>query len=173
MYTIKDSAFDEKALINAMKKAFTTNPKVNEKMNERKQPRRLAPEWQLATMMKRKFQKLPAPLQNTENKRICIEDVLAGHPKLCPDPMRFRVWLAEEAHMLAERAWDFKDTCKKAKIDDAEAVAQHLVLEGKRVCNDILISGLAAYGGNIRMFTEKLVNIDELINPEKKEEGHE
>lgn len=166
-------AFDEKAIINAMKKAFNTNPNENEKMEDKKKPRKLAPEWLLATMIKRKFQKLPAPLQNTNNKRVCMEDVLAGHPKHCPDPMRFRVWLAEEAHMLADRAWDFKDTCQAAKIQDAEAVAQHLVLEGKRVCNDILINGLAAYGGNIRMFTEKLVDIDELIKPEEKEEGHE
>ena len=166
-------AFDEKAILDAMKKALKTNPNENGKTNDKKKPRKLAPEWQLATMIKRKFQKLPAPLQNTDNKRVCIEDVLAGHPRHCPDPMRFKVWLAGEANMLADRTWDFQKTCAEAKINDIQAVAQHLVLEGKRVCNDIRINGLAAYGGNIKMFSERLVNIDDLIRPEKKEEGHE
>lgn len=168
--------FDEKVFINAMKKAFTTNTNVNEKMNEKKQPRKLTPEWQLATMIRRKFLGLPPGLQTTQNTRLCMESIVASHPHLCPDPMRYRVWLSEEAHMLACRTWDFKDVCKEAKIENNEAVAQHLILEGKRVCNDIRINGLAAYGGNIKMFTEKLIDIDGLLKPkpeQEQEEGHE
>ena len=53
------------------------------------------------------------------------------------------------------RVWDFAETCEAAGLNPL-TVAQHLILEGKAVCNAIRLEGLAAYGSNIRMFVEPL-----------------
>ena len=73
---------------------------------------------------------------------------------LIPDPTRYWIWMIDETRKLT-RVWDFKETCEEAGLDP-QTVAQHLVLEGKMVCNAIRMDGLAAYGSNIRMFVEPL-----------------
>lgn len=116
---------------------------------------KLAPERKICSMAKRSFNYLPQPLKDAHNKKLCVEAVLSAHPQLCPDPLRFWAWLLDEANILATRTWDFSEVCEKNQLDPM-AVAQHLVLEGKTVTNNIRMDGLASYGGNIKMFHEKL-----------------
>ena len=161
-------AFDEKDIINAMKKAFT-NPVDNqtpenavaqtanagESPEKPKRVYKLAPERKICAMAKRSFNYLPQPLKDAHNKRLCVEAVLASHPNLCPDPLRFWGWLSDEANILATRTWDFTEVCEKNQLEPI-AVAQHLVLEGKTITNKIRMEGLASYGDNIKMYHEKL-----------------
>ena len=116
---------------------------------------KLIPERKICSMAKRSFNYLPQPLKDAHNKKLCVEAVLSSHPQLCPDPLRFWAWLLDEANILATRTWDFKEVCEKNQLDPI-AVSQHLVLEGKTVTNNIRMDGLASYGGNIKMFHEKL-----------------
>lgn len=114
----------------------------------------IAPEWKISNIAKRKFMSLPTTFQSSAGKEACIKEALSGHKELIPDPTRYWIWLIDETNKLT-RVWDFDDTCKTAGLD-ARTVAQHLILEGKAVCNAIRLEGLAAYGSNIRMFVDPL-----------------
>ena len=132
----------------------------------------LAPEWKISQIGKRKFFSLPSSLQNGAGKEACIKDALASHKELIPDPTRYWIWLVDETDKLT-RVWDFNETCKKAGVEP-KTVAQHLILEGKMVCNAIRLEGLKAYGSNIRMFKEPLFEDEfELFSKkaDAKEEG--
>lgn len=107
----------------------------------------------------RKFKTLPADLQTTESKVSCINSVLASHKDKCGDPARYYGWLLNRAAEV-KRTFDFKKVCESKGLtsdDEQQAVAEHLVLEGKAVCNRIRLNGLATYDGNIAMFRKKLV----------------
>lgn len=114
----------------------------------------IAPEWKISNIAKRRFMNLPSAFQNSAGKEACIKEALASHKELIPDPTRYWIWLIDETNKLT-RVWDFDDTCKTAGLD-ARTVAQHLIFEGKSVCNAIRLEGLAAYGSNIRMFVDPL-----------------
>lgn len=157
----KNSKISNDEVLNAIRKMVKTEDKP-------KRVYKIENEQRLTTMINRKFQNLPAGLQNTENKKMCVDMVLASHPQLCPDPLRFWLWLNDRAKEMVDRTWDFQATCNRLGVD-AEAVAQHLILEGKRTCNSIRLNGLASYGGNIRMFGTKIFDVGAII----KEEGHE
>ena len=127
----------------------------------------LAPEWKISVIAKRKFLALPRPLQNGVGKEACVKDALDGHKDLIPDATRYWLWMIDETRKLM-RVWDFIDVCEKAERDP-QTVAQHLILEGKAVCNAVRMEGLEAYGSNIRMFVEPLFR-DEFNLFGKKEE---
>ena len=114
----------------------------------------LAPEWKISLIAKRRFLNLPAAFQNGAGKEACVKEALASHKELIPDSTRYWIWLIDETEKLT-RVWDFEETCTKAGVN-SKTVAQHLILEGKQVCNAIRLEGLAAYGSNIRMFVEPL-----------------
>ena len=114
----------------------------------------LAPEWKISIIAKRRFLNLPAVFQNGAGKEACVKEALSSHKELIPDPTRYWIWLVDETRKLI-RVWDFEETCKAADRNP-QTVAQHLILEGKMVCNAIRMEGLAAYGSNIRMFVEPL-----------------
>lgn len=114
----------------------------------------LAPEWKISLIAKRKFMALPSVLQNGAGKEACVKESLASHKDLIPDPTRYWIWMVDETRKLI-RVWDFEESCAKAGVNPL-TVAQHLILEGKMVCNAIRLEGLAAYGSNIRMFVEPL-----------------
>ena len=122
--------------------------KINRKAYE------LAPEWKISIIAKRRFLNLPAAFQNGAGKEACVKEALSSHKELIPDPTRYWIWLVDETRKLI-RVWDFEDTCKAAGRNP-QTVAQHLILEGKMVCNAIRMEGLAAYGSNIRMFVDPL-----------------
>ena len=114
----------------------------------------LAPEWKISQIAKKKFLALPSFFQNGAGKEACVKEALAGHKDLIPDPTRYWIWLVDETKKLI-RVWDFEETCAEAEVDPL-TVAQHLILEGKMVCNAVRLEGLAAYGSKIRMFVEPL-----------------
>ncbi len=114
----------------------------------------LAPEWKISLIAKRRFLNLPAAFQNGAGKEACVKEALSSHKELVPDPTRYWIWLIDETRKLT-RVWDFEETCVAAGRDP-QTVAQHLILEGKAVCNAIRMEGLAAYGSNIRMFVDPL-----------------
>ena len=114
----------------------------------------LAPEWKISQIAKKKFLALPSFFQNGAGKEACVKEALAGHKDLIPDPTRYWIWLVDETKKLI-RVWDFEETCADAEVDPL-TVAQHLILEGKMVCNAVRLEGLAAYGSKIRMFVEPL-----------------
>ena len=114
----------------------------------------LAPEWKISQIAKKKFLALPSFFQNGAGKEACVKEALAGHKDLIQDPTRYWIWLVDETKKLI-RVWDFEETCAEAEVDPL-TVAQHLILEGKMVCNAVRLEGLAAYGSKIRMFVEPL-----------------
>ena len=113
----------------------------------------------LGTLSTRMFRRLPADLQNTETKVSCINAVLAKHREILGDSARFYSWLLARAEEV-KRTFDFKPVCESKGLsseNEQQAVAEHLVLEGKALCNSIRLNGLATYDGNIRMFRKRLV----------------
>lgn len=114
----------------------------------------LSPEWKISVIAKRKFMALPTALQNGAGKEACVKQALASHKEIIPDPARYWIWLIDETEKLT-RVWDFSETCKKYGRDP-KTVAQHLILEGKMVCNAIRMEGLASYGSKVAMFIEPL-----------------
>lgn len=138
----------------------------------------IAPEWKISIIAKRKFMNLPAAFQNSKGKEACIKEALASHKELIPDPTRYWIWLIDETDKLT-RVWDFMETCEKAGLVP-RTVAQHLILEGKSVCNAIRLEGLNAYGSNIRMFVDplfedefNLFGMKKVSVAEEKKEGNE
>ena len=114
----------------------------------------IAPEWKISIIAKRRFMNLPSAFQNSVGKEACIKEALASHKEIIPDPTRYWIWLVDETNKLT-RVWDFAETCEAAGLNPL-TVAQHLILEGKAVCNAIRMEGLVAYGSNIRMFVDPL-----------------
>lgn len=111
----------------------------------------------LDSLVLRKFKTLPSDLQNTETKVACINAVLASHKEKCGDPARFYGWILGQA-ALVKRTFDFMTVCEQKGLKGFEQnVAEHLVIEGKAVCNNIRMNGLASYEGNLGMFRDKLV----------------
>ena len=141
---------------NNTKETNTTAPVIEETAEQKlvRKAYELAPEWKISQIAKRKFMNLPTAFQSSVGKEACIKEALSGHKELIPDPTRYWIWLIDETNKLT-RVWDFTDTCDKAGLNP-QTVAQHLILEGKSVCNAIRLEGLAAYGSNIRMFVDPL-----------------
>lgn len=114
----------------------------------------IAPEWKISNIAKRKFMGLPSAFQNSAGKEACIKEALLSHKDLIPDSTRYWIWLIDETNKLT-RVWDFEETCARYGLNPM-IVAQHLILEGKQVCNAIRLEGLAAYGSSVRMFVDPL-----------------
>ena len=128
---------------------------ADDKKSTRK--RNVDPMVQLNSQILKKFYSLPSDVQCTPTKVSCINSVLARNKDKCGDPARYYGWVLEQAGFV-KRTFDFMDVCKKNGLEGCEqAVAEHLVLEGKSVCNNIRMNGLATYSGNLKMFREKLV----------------
>ena len=114
----------------------------------------LPAEWKISVIAKKKFNNLPNILQNGAGKEACIKQAISDHKELIPDPMRYWIWLIDETKKLC-RVWDFDEVCEEYGRDPL-TVAQHLILEGKMVCNGIRMDGLQSYGSRIAMFNEPL-----------------
>ncbi len=145
----------QQSAVNASKEVNVNNvTEANDEQKLMKKAYELASEWKISVIAKRKFLNLPSILQNGAGKEACVKEALASHKELIPDPTRYWIWLVDETRKLT-RVWDFVETCEEAGVDPV-TVAQHLILEGKMVCNAVRMEGLAAYGSNIRMFVEPL-----------------
>ena len=127
----------------------------------------------LCVLIMSMFKRLPADLQTTETKVSCINAVLAKHREKCGDSARFFSWLLARAEEI-KRTYDYKSVCEsKGLTTEAEqqAVAEHLVLEGKATCTSIRLNGLATYDGDIRMFRHRLVPAQYHFEADQAKEG--
>ncbi len=159
------------------------NQKANESKQEQSQEEtpeekivrkayELSPEWRISKSAKKRFLSLPSSLQSSSGKEACIKESLSAHKDWIPDPARYWIWLIDETEKLI-RVWDFEETCEEAGVDP-RTVAQHLILEGKQVCNAIRMEGLKAYGSNIRMFVDPLFEDEfNFFGNKKQEMAHE
>ena len=145
-----------------------------------KAPKRVynvAPERKVSNSAMIRYHRMPQPLQNTGNKRLCVQQVILSHPHWVSDEAHFWAWLVDQTKLLT-RVWDFEETCEKYGLD-MNSVAQHLVLEGQKACNFVRMNGLAAYGERIKLFHQPLIEMEQVILKEagkvaiQKEEGHE
>lgn len=98
------------------------------------------PMWAVNAIINRKFKSLPAGLQSTDTKRACADAVLTAHTDLCPDKARYYAWLLGQAELI-RRSYHFTEDCDGA---DAQAVSEHLVVEGKKVVTLVRLNGIAA-----------------------------
>ena len=131
------------------------NIKTNGSKSNSDKPKRVYkvdPNFSAARASMVKFRALPLNLQTTENKWACVLSVLGARHL---DIGRFSVWVLDNAQLLLH-TYDFETVCKNYQREP-QAVAENLVLEGKKVCNDIRLNGLASYNGNIRLFEKRLI----------------
>lgn len=93
-------------------------------------------------------------MQNTETKRMALNLAIGMSRSYYPD--RFRFWqdLLDEANILLDSK-RFCNSCAEMGLDP-QAVAEHLVVEGKATLNSVLKFGLENYGEKARMFHERL-----------------
>lgn len=97
-------------------------------------------------------------LQNTENKRLALKLAVGMSRNFYPDQFRFWQDLRDEANILLDSK-RFCSACEAWGLNP-QAVAEHLVVEGKTTINLVLKNGLEAYGEKARMFKDPLY-IDE------------
>ena len=93
-------------------------------------------------------------MQNTETKRMALNLAIGMSRTYYPD--RFRFWqdLLDEANLLLDSK-RFCNSCLEMHLDP-QAVAEHLVVEGKATLNKVLKFGLENYGEKAKMFHERL-----------------
>lgn len=93
-------------------------------------------------------------MQNTETKRMALNLAIGMSRSYYPD--RFRFWqdLLDEANLLIDSK-RFCNSCEEMNLDP-QAVAEHLVVEGKATLNKVLKFGLENYGEKAKMFHERL-----------------
>lgn len=92
--------------------------------------------------------------QNTENKRAALNMALSLRKSYYPDRLRFWQELLDEANILLDSK-KFCDSCRKLGLEP-QAVAEHLVVEGKAKWQKVLKEGLVNYGEKVMMFRERL-----------------
>lgn len=178
MHTVKSNNQNAKNTKN-MKQESKQNQNAEKQTVEQSEDQKLikrayelSPEWKISQIAKKRFLNLPTYFQNSKGKEICVKEALESHRDLIPDTTRYWIWLIDETEKLT-RVWDFETTCTEANLD-SKTVAQHLILEGKMVCNAIRMEGLKAYGSKIRMFKVPLfVDEFEFFGAKKQEVEHE
>lgn len=92
--------------------------------------------------------------QNTKNKRAALNMAISLKKSYYPDRLRFWQELLDEANVLLDSK-RFCDSCARMKLDP-QAVAEHLVVEGKAKWMKVLKEGLENYGEKVMMFKERL-----------------
>jgi hypothetical protein len=94
-------------------------------------------------------------MQNTKTKRETLNLAVRLCPKYYSDTFRFWQDLLDEANILLDSN-RFNKYCNDVLKLDPQAVAEHLVVEGKATVNKVLKEGLENYGEKARMFSERL-----------------
>jgi len=98
-------------------------------------------------------------LQNTKTKKATLDLAIRLCSKYYPDTFRFWQDLLDEANKLLDSN-RFNKYCNDVLKLDPQAVAEHLVVEGKATMNKVLKDGLENYGEKARMFSERLYSDD-------------
>lgn len=94
-------------------------------------------------------------MQTTKTKRATLNMAIRLSSKYYPDTFRFWQDLLDEANILLDSN-RFNKYCNDVLKLDPQAVAEHLVVEGKATVNRVLREGLENYGEKARMFSERL-----------------
>ena len=102
---------------------------------------------------------LDESMQNLETKRATLNLAVRLCPKYYSDAFRFWQDLLDEANVLKDSI-RFNNYCKDNLKYDPQAVAEHLVVEGKATVNKVLKEGPESYGEKIRMFKDRLYTDD-------------
>jgi hypothetical protein len=97
-------------------------------------------------------------MQNTNTKREMLNLAIRLCPKYYSDTFRWWQDLLDEANLLLDSVRFNKD-CEALGLN-AQAVAEHLVVEGKATVNEVLKYGIQVYGEKVRMFSERLYKDD-------------
>lgn len=137
------------AAFNASK---DSKPKKTEKGSSSR--RHVNPLYVVLTRFRKVFASYDESEQNTETKRLALNIAVGMSRDLFPD--RFRFWqdLRDEANIVLDSK-RFERECNEWGLDP-QAVAEHLVVEGKATLNFVLKNGLKAYGEKARMFKDPL-----------------
>lgn len=138
---------DGDAAINASK---GSSPRTDNRNQSRKQN----PLFIVIRRFKSVFASYDEDEQNTQNKRLALNIAVGMSRDYYPD--RFRFWqdLRDEANILLDSK-RFEAACTKLGLSP-QAVAEHLVIEGKATMNNVLRYGLEAFGEKVRLFKEPL-----------------
>lgn len=105
------------------------------------------------------FKAYDEDLQNTKTKKETLDLAIRLCSKYYPDTFRFWQDLLDEANILLDSN-RFNKYCNDVLKLDPQAVAEHLVVEGKATMNKVLKDGLENYGEKARMFSERLYSDD-------------
>jgi hypothetical protein len=97
-------------------------------------------------------------MQNTNTKREMLNLAIRLCPKYYSDTFRWWQDLLDEANLLLDSI-KFNKGCEALGLN-AQAVAEHLVVEGKATVNEVLKYGIQIYGEKVRMFSERLYKDD-------------
>jgi hypothetical protein len=107
--------------------------------------------------------------QNTINKRAALNMAISLKKSYYPDRLRFWQELLDEANVLLDSK-RFCESCEKLGLE-AQAVAEHLVVEGKAKWMKVLKDGLENYGEKVMMFQERLYEDKYNLYASKEDKG--
>lgn len=107
--------------------------------------------------------------QNTINKRAALNMAISLKKSYYPDRLRFWQELLDEANVLLDSK-RFCESCKKLGLEP-QAVAEHLVVEGKAKWMKVLKEGLENYGEKVMMFQERLYEDKNNLYASKEDKG--
>jgi hypothetical protein len=144
---------------NASKKSENKTSKV----------RKLNPFYLVVRLFLELFGAYESADQNTKNKRAALNMALSLRKSYYPDRLRFWQELLDEANVLMDSK-RFCDSCERLGLDP-QAVAEHLVVEGKAKWLKVLKEGLENYGEKVMMFKERLYEDKYNLYANKKEQG--
>ena len=134
--------------------AFNASKDSSARTDKRNQSRKQKPLYVVIRRFKHVFAAYDEQQQNTQTKRLALNLAVGMSRDYYPD--RFRFWqdLRDEANILLDSK-RFEAACEKWGLKP-QAVAEHLVVEGKATINNVLKNGLESYGEKARMFHEPL-----------------
>ncbi len=134
--------------------AFNASKDSSARTDNRNRSRKQNPLYVVIRRFKNVFAAYDEQQQNTQNKRHAINIAVGMSRDYYPD--RFRFWqdLRDEANILLDSK-RFCAACENWGLKP-QAVAEHLVVEGKATLNSVLKNGLESYGEKARMFHEPL-----------------
>ena len=135
-------------------RAYDANSNASTKSKSSTRKRRINPFYAVISLFKKIFGSFDGRDQDTANKRAALNLALGLRKKYYPDKLRFWQDLLDESNVILDSV-RFNEACKKLGLSP-QAVAEHLVCEGKAVWTKVLKDGLESYGQKVYMFKERL-----------------
>lgn len=148
---------DGDAALNASK---GSKPSKNEKKSSRRHVNSL---YVVIRKFWNLFRAYDEGMQNTNTKREMLNLAIRLCPKYYSDTFRWWQDLLSEANILLDSI-RFNNDCNALGLKP-QAVAEHLVVEGKATVNMVLKYGLRVYGEKVRMFKDRLYKDDRQLYP--------